>query len=71
MNIPLPLSRGDGCRITQAATGEMEGVIKVPARDTEYRQGLKTPVKKEPSIPNPAGVADENMLIFCNPCGVA
>ena len=66
---PTPLKRGrlphyTGCNRWDG------GITKVPARDIEYRQGLQTPVKKEHSIPNPAGVADENMLIFCNPCGV-
>ena len=43
---------------------------KIPAGDTEYRQGLQTPVGKEPRTSNPAGVEEGNSLIFCNPCGV-
>ena len=73
-NIPrhfvTPLSRGEGCRTTQATTGEMEGITKVPARDTEYRQGLQTPVYKESSTSNPAGVAVVNMLISATPAGL-
>ena len=48
----------------------MEDVPKVPARDIDYKQGLQTPVKKDPNNPNSAEVAEENMLILCNPCRV-
>ena len=71
MNIPLPLSRGDGCRITQAATGEM-GVSQKSLQGTQNTgRGWKPLFRKNIIYPTPAGVAEENRLIFCNPCGVA